>query len=423
MPPYNIGHKEGGDMQKFFLLIAVLIGVSLQARAEEPVYWMKAKATNKFERTKVAEIGVAIEAAMDDYVIATGTKAELKKLQDAGLLLHSFAYPMSKTDFPAEDSNFHNYNETLDALKDLSRAAPSIVSYEVIGKSLEGRDIVNIRISGNLKESKNLPAVVFMGAHHAREHVSTEIPLMLAQHLIAEFQKGNKSVMNLINSREINIIPMVNPDGVEYDISTGNYAGWRKNRRQNKNGTYGVDLNRNYGFKWGETGASGTPSSETYYGESAFSEPETQAIKAFIESHENINVLLSFHTFSELILYPWGWTYDSISDQKDKAVFEKLAKTMAGWNKYTPQQGSDLYLVSGETGDWAYSQHKIFSFTFELDPKFAFGVGGFYPGQAKLPGIFAKNLPACMYLIEYADNPYRVLTPSIDLGMSTPLIH
>jgi carboxypeptidase T len=110
-----------------------------------------------------------------------------------------------------------------------------------------------------------------------------------------------------------------------------------------------------------------------------------------------------------LILYPWGHKYESIENQKDLMVHKTMAEKMSKWNKYTPQQSSDLYIASGDTTDWAYGQHKIISFTFELDPRNQFGGGGFYPGQDVIPVVFKKNLEPALFLLEYADNPYRVL--------------
>src|SRR5690606_3990330 len=142
--------------------------------------------------------------------------------------------------------------------------------------------------------------------------LSTEVPLMLAQYLVNEYLAGNEHVMGLLQSTVVNIIPLVNPDGSEWDISDGRYKMWRKNRAKNSDGTFGVDLNRNYGYKWGGDGASASPGSDTYRGPEAFSEPETQVIKNFIENRKNITTLLTFHTFSELILYPWGHKYEGI---------------------------------------------------------------------------------------------------------------
>src|SRR5690606_15216465 len=125
-------------------------------------------------------------------------------------------------------------------------------------------------------------------------------------------------------------------------------------------------------------------------GTAAFSEPETRAIRDYVEAHENITILLTFHTYSQLILYPWGYTYDSIANDADRRVHETMATKMAEWNGYTPEQSSDLYTSSGDTTDWAYGVHGIISFTFELDPGSWTG-GGFYPGAGMIPHTVQKN--------------------------------
>lgn len=391
------------------ILAVVAVGLaSSLAEASDETYWMKIKAKDKIERTRIANIGAVIEFVGDDYVIALGNEEEFQAVEKTGKLEQSFIYNFALMDFPPNDANFHNYNELLKELKDLADSAPDIVKYEVIGKSLEGRDIVNLRISTDLPNSHLKPAVSFLGTHHAREHLSTEVPLLLAHYLVDEFKKDNLRIINYLHTREINIMPLVNPDGSEYDIASGRYQAWRKNRARNNDGSYGVDLNRNYGYMWGSGGSSTNPRSDVFMGPRPFSEPETQAVKAFVEGKTNITTLLTFHTYSELILYPWGHKYDSIETARDLKVFQTMASTMAQWNQYTPQQASDLYIASGDTTDWAYGAHKIFAFTFELDPKNSWGTDGFYPGQAKIPVAFRKNLEPCLYLIEHADNPYRV---------------
>lgn len=390
----------------FAAFLTLLIGSSLQSM-ESTQYWMKLKADDKFERSVIADTGVAIEAIGDDYVTATGSLEELRRLEDLGFVDVSFALT-EKMDFPTKDAPYHNYAEMRAALDSMAQTYPNLVQPLNIGKTIEGRDIVGIRISGQLAQASTLPGVFFMGGHHAREHLSVEMPLRFAQWLLAEYAKGNSRIVNLVNNRDIHIIPAVNPDGLEYDIATGSYKMWRKNRRQNSNGTYGVDLNRNYGYQWGGGGASSSPGSDTFRGPSAFSEPETQAIKNHVEANENITILLSFHTFSKLILYPWGFKYDSLAEARDLAVHETMAKKMASWNGYTPQQSSDLYVTSGDTTDWSYGEHKIISFTFELDPaNTGFGGGGFYPGAGIIDSVIQKNTEPCLYLIEFADNPYR----------------
>jgi carboxypeptidase T len=140
-------------------------------------------------------------------------------------------------------------------------------------------------------------------------------------------------------------------------------------------------------------------------------------MKRFIEARRNAKVLLSFHTYSELILYPWGFQYEPIEKKRDQAVFETMAKSMAQWNGYKPQQSSDLYLTSGDTTDWAYGELGIFAFTFELSPE-TFWEGGFYPGQDVIDPTFAANVKPALYLLEMANDPYRAISTDERYGNS-----
>jgi carboxypeptidase T len=390
------------------ILMAFTLVFSKGQSSKETLYWMKIRALDKFERSVIESSGISVEIAREDYVIAYGSDVDLKKAEKLGWLIASSPL-VSAQDFPKNDAEFHNFAEITSAMQDLARENSDIVSLDSIGKSTEGRDLWHIRISTDLATSSQKPGVIFMGGHHAREHLSIDTPLRLMQNLIAEYRANNPRIRRLIESREIHFIPCVNPDGSEFDISSTDYKMWRKNRARNKDGSFGVDLNRNYGFKWGTGGSSKDTSSDVYMGPAAFSENETQAIKNFIENTHNITTLLSFHTFSELILYPWGHSYDPISNEKDHKVFQTMATKMATWNGYTPQQASELYIASGDTTDWAYGTQKIFAFTFELDPTNQWD-GGFYPGQKVIPDVVKKNTEPVLYLIEHADNPYRVLT-------------
>ena len=201
---------------------------------------------------------------------------------------------------------------------------------------------------------------------------------------------------------------MVNPDGAMYDIKGRRYKMWRKNMRKERNELFGVDLNRNYGFGWGGGGSSSSRNSDIYRGPKAFSEPETLAIKNFVEENPHIKIVLTYHTYSELILYPWGHKNEGVGG-KDQQVFETLANKMASWTGYTPQRSSDLYIASGDTCDWAYGALKRFCFTFELTPK-SYWQGGFYPGAKVIDRVSKVNIKPALYLIKNSQNPYGVLT-------------
>jgi len=374
----------------------------------ETSHIVKIDASSREERTEIASLGVAIEEIYDHHIVGICHSNQLKDLKAKGFIFQTYSTPAFLLDFPPADSAFHNLQELEFEIKNLAQTYASIAALSSIGKSVEGKDLWMMRISASPTEGEK-PGIIFLGTHHAREHLSTEVPFFLIKHLLENYGKDEK-VTRLVNEREIWIMPLVNPDGTDYDIGDKPYKWWRKNRQgAGAQDIYGVDLNRNYGYKWGGKGAGKDPQSETYRGASAFSEPETQAVKAFIELHPTITTLLSYHTFSELILYPWGHTNDSIEDQQALKVHEIMAQTMGRMTGYRPQQSSDLYITSGDTTDWSFGEHKIISFTFELYPA-SMWEGGFYPPASVIDGVTKNNIPPALYLIEYADNPYRVIT-------------
>ena len=374
--------------------------------------WISIRANGKEARTKAVELGMSIETVVNDMSYGFAPMSIVQKLQKNGVDVVTY-FPASvirNHDFPGKDSVFHDYKRMEAAMDDLAAKFPNLVKKFTIGKTLEGRDIVGVRINSHAKNATELtgqPGIVFMGGHHAREHLSVEMPIMYAQHLVSNYGK-DPTVTSLIDNRDIYFIPMVNADGAEFDISTGNYQMWRKNRRPNQgNKCDGVDINRNYGYRWGTGGSSTDPCSDVYMGASAFSEPETRAVKAFVESRPNVKILLTFHTYSELILYPWGSSYDPITKSDDLAAYKTMADTMARWNGYTAEQSSELYITSGDTTDWSYGQLGIFSFTFELSPRDSWGGGGFYPGAEAIQKTFDANMRPVLYLIDLADEPHR----------------
>lgn len=391
---------------KWVLITLLTLSAFLPAAQslDEQTYILHVKAADKFQRSLVANSGASIEQIEKDHVIVLASASAKSKLESWGLVLSAQVQPFA---FPPGDDAYHEYAELEQKLKALAQQFPQQAKLFSMGKSVEGRELWALRISGQVGGSSSLPGVFFLGGHHAREHLSVEVPLLLAEHLLNEYQRGDSRIRDLLDSRDITILPSLNPDGAEYDIASGQYRYWRKNRARNGR-TFGVDLNRNYSYKWGTGGSSRNSSDETYMGPQPFSEPETQAVKNFIDANRNIKIILSYHTFSELILYPWGHTYNSIADKRDAQVFRKMADQMSQWNGYTPQQSSQLYVASGDMTDWAYGTYKTFAFTFELDPK-GWGSSGFYPGPKVIQSVFKKNLEPALYLLEMADNPYKVL--------------
>jgi len=294
---------------------------------------------------------------------------------------------------------YHTYAEIETELQQLASDYPAISSMTTIGKSLEQRELWAIKISDNVSQDEEEPVVVLLGAHHAREWISVDVPFLIAKHLIENYA-SDPSIAQLVNNSEIWIVPMVNPDGHQYSVMTDRL--WRKNRRNNGDGSFGVDLNRNYSYQWGGPGSSGDTFSEIYRGPSPFSEPETQAVRDFLEQ-QSPKALISYHNYSQLVLYPWGYTY---SPAPHKALLDSLAVAMAhqirsvhGEN-YRPGQASTLYLASGDTTDWLYALLSSPAYTIELRPD-SYNPGFELP-EAEIQPTFEENLPAALLLIDWA---------------------
>jgi murein tripeptide amidase MpaA len=297
---------------------------------------------------------------------------------------------------------FHSYSEVERELFALADSYPELIRIVDIGDSVEGRNIYAAKISDNVYAEENEPEVVFMGCHHAREWISVEIPLLLVRYLGEQYAQ-NARIRHLVNHSQIWIIPLVNPDGLEFSIYF--YRYWRKNMRDNRDGSFGVDLNRNYGYLWGKdnSGSSPDPESYVYRGPAPFSEPETQAVRDFVATHD-IRSLVTYHNYSQIIMYPWGHTTESPPDQSllhdMSARMSQLMEPVNGRFYGYGQAGAALYVTNGDTADWSYGVYGIPSFTIELPPLDQIH-GAFYNSETDIMPIFWENLPAMLYLVEW----------------------
>jgi len=301
------------------------------------------------------------------------------------------------------NGEFHSYHEVEQELLRLEASYPALVSVVDIGDSLEGRNIYAVKLSDNVIQDENEAEVVFMGCHHAREWISVDVPLRTARHLAAAYD-SDAAVRALLDASEIWIIPLVNPDGLEYSIHV--YRYWRKNRRDNLDGTFGVDLNRNYGYQWGydDVGSSGDSASAVYRGSAAFSEPESRVIRDFVTAHD-FEALVSYHNYSQIVLYPWGYV-KQVSPQDELLRFlaanmvDRMARVHGRIYAYGPA-GDSLYTTNGDTTDWALGTVGIPAFTIELPPP-SVAEGGFFNAESDIVPIFEENLAAVLFLVDWA---------------------
>lgn len=376
------------------------------------------------ERTALLRTGVSIDEVDARSVVVSADTMQAKQLRKLGYTLEPLAGPPDRSlpgiaaspmDFPSADSRYHNYAEANAEIDQRIAQYPSIMSKKVIGKSYQGRDLVAIKISDNVATDEAEPEVLFTAHQHAREHLTVEMALYLLKEFGSKYGTDAR-VTGAVNGREIWIIPDLNPDGGEYDIATGSYRSWRKNRQPNSGSSYvGTDENRNWNYKWGCCGgSSGSKSSETYRGTAAESAPEVKVVSDFVRSRvvggkQQIKAAIDFHTYSELVLWPFGYTYSDTAPgltADDLAVYKKIGTSMAASNGYTPEQSSDLYVTDGTIDDWLWGNQKIFAYTFEMFPASS-GGGGFYPPDEVIDRETARNKDAVLQLLENADCMYR----------------
>jgi len=282
---------------------------------------------------------------------------------------------------------YHTYAEVVKLMDDLHRTYPSIVSAKwSIGKSIEGRNLWVQKISDNVNVDENEPEVYYDALIHAREPMSMECTLALMFWLAENYGKDPLATY-LVNEREMFFLPVVNPDGYEYNRAVRPAGGgmWRKNRRRNPGGSYGVDLNRNFPFKWGGPGSSSTPSSEIYRGTAPASEPEIKAVLSFF-SGRKFRVGFNSHTYSNLLLRPWGWTRGDPSNGADYDMISRLA-TRENHFPYGAC-GKILYVASGGAFDTYHQNYGMFGFSPEIGSR----SDGFWPPTRRILPLIQQNM-------------------------------
>ena len=305
--------------------------------------------------------------------------------------------------------NYSTYQEMTDILTNLEENYSTIMLLKSIGITYEGRHIWMVKLSDNVDQNENEPGALLMGAHHGNELPSYESLIFFIEYMVVNYGKSNTDddndgtvnedpidgkdndqdntvdedpsedrVRAVIDNTEIFIIPMVNPDGVEYTL---NHDQWRKNREPiyDDNGniiSYGVDLNRNYGFKWnlydilpnfyGDRWTA-SPNSWNYRGEYPFSTRETKAVKDVVEA-EDINISISYHSYGEFIIFPWSHTSGITPDEH---LFIEVGKGITDINAYDLYIGKQTLLplpggTIGTADNWLYGTQGILAYTIEL---------------------------------------------------------
>ena len=310
------------------------------------------------------------------------------------------------------------YEEMLAHLDSMRILYPNLISARAAidtTKTIEGRTIWSVRLSDNPNVSEpSEPEALYTAVHHAREPVGMHQLIFYMWYLLENYDT-NSEIKALVNNSELYFVPCVNPDGYIYNQTEFPSGGgmWRKNRRDNNDGTFGIDLNRNYGHNWGydDFGSSPEPEMDTYRGPAGFSEPETRAVKAFCENH-SFKIALNYHTYSNLIIHPWG--YENLQCD-DSLLFWNLTREMSKENNYRIGTGMQVlnYNSNGSSDDFMYAQTaqkpKILAMTPEVGD-------WFWPTQDEIQGLCFENVHQNLTVL-------RALHPMVEIRDTTGLYH
>ena len=340
-------------------------------------------------------------------------------------------------------THYHSYESLTEILENTAKEYPDIAILYSIGKTFEGRDIWALKISDNPSVNEpEEPEVLYIGMHHAREWISHEIPLFFIDYIVNNYGRDPRTTF-VVNNRQMWIVPMLNPDGYVYD-GNGDYSNrgnWRKNREPNWDGSFGTDLNRNYGWHWGEVGYQGyaNPRKEDYIGpydtkdddgdfrlnedpmdgidndgdgkidedtRGGFSTAETRIIRDLAMDHD-FKISMAYHSYAETIY--WGYMYTR-QLPPDEQLYKHIAEGINRYNGYEYRNYTEDDrnrrgpLVDGDLNDYLYGEHDILAFCIEVGSE---AKGGFYPPEDLIVELCELNLMPNIYVAEIADNPWE----------------
>lgn len=416
--------------------------------------------TTTFGVAEAAEMGVEVDHARlrEDYIETTFRADMVEEFQRRGIRCEVLYADMSEymvtrakvrsakplPQYAQAPTNFRlgtmgGFLRLAEIYEDFNRMLmryPDVVQFiDTIGRSVEGRPLVAYRFGSNASAGK--PEVLYTALHHAREPGGAAVMLYFLWDILEKFQAGNPTAQYLLNERQLYVIPCVNPDGYEWNTQTNPSGGglWRKNRSRNTDNSRGVDLNRNYGTDtfWNASngGSSTTPTSDTYRGIVPFSEPETRAVRDFI-LQRNIRVAINYHTFSNLLIYPYSYLP---TETPDSTYYRAFTAEITKRNLYSG--GRDLqtvgYSVRGASDDYMYAgvpAKKIYALTPEVGTVDDF----FWPTPDRIVPQCAENLitnytaawsaganvrPVNMYVIERQDSRFaRLVVETQNIGIA-----
>ncbi len=431
-PDLSPGYSNIRTMKNIFLFLS-LLSFCLQLSAQTP-YWSEVRIhTDQQGMEQLAKSGLAVEEGFhgkDGTWTTILSQDELARVQQAGYQMdiliadyskhieernralsgqvgyinsHKEAFMSAGVSNYAIPQHFHlgsmggylTLQEVLDELDSMRLVYPNLISVKAAAgnnTTIEGRTVYYVRISNTPNQVTSKPKVFYNALTHAREPMGMQQLIFFMWYLLENYDTSDE-IKYLVDNLQLYFIPVVNPDGYEFNRAGSPNGGgmWRKNRRVNGLGEYGVDLNRNFGYKWGfdNTGSSPDPASETFRGTAAFSEPETQIIRDFCITN-TFSISQNYHTYSDFTLFPWCW---QSTLTPDSAIDLTYAGFMTRQNGYlTGVPGQILYNTNGDALDWQYGDQtmkpKVICFTTETGNQ----TDGFWPSASRIIPLSQENM-------------------------------
>ncbi|WP_330236675.1 M14 family metallopeptidase [Streptomyces sp. NBC_00566] len=418
----------GGDEVKVFRADVTRAQVPLLLRAGQDAH----------------ELGERVTARGRTAVEVYLTDRQARRLGEQGVRLTESTLPTGaeKRVRAAAQGVFRPYSGSDGLREEILRTArenPGLAKVESIGRTVGGQDILALKVTRNARTAKDgsRPAVLYMSNQHAREWITPEMTRRLMHHYLDSY-RSDRRIRKLVDTTELWFVLSANPDGYDYTFKDSGTRLWRKNLRDvNGDGVIGtgdgVDLNRNFGYKWGydDEGSSPNPASETYRGPSADSEPETRALDA-LEKRVGFAYGINYHSAAELLLYGVGWQV--ATDTPDDVLYKALAGTpdKPAIPGYRSQVSSELYTTNGEADGQAANVNGMGMFTPEMstcesaaesdpddpwNPDDCRSVFTFPDDEKLIQREFEKNVPFALSVAETAAHPDR---PVSSVGLSAP---
>ena len=430
------------------LLILLSINIS-QALSQELYKSIRIQGLDSEKIRTIQQLGLALEHSTVrpglyiDIIVSEKEEAILlSEGLDYDILIDDLTGYYQDQNVPAIERDFplgsmqgnYTWDELNQRFLQLKILYPYIISEKlVIGQSVEENDIWAFKLSDNPEQDEGEPEILYTGLTHAREPLSMMNLFYFVQKLCEDYTTGNDPEASyLINEREMWFIPVINPDGYLFNESIEPSGGGmhRKNRKDTGCGSgteQGVDLNRNFSYKWGinDTGSSPDPCYATYRGEEAFSEPETQAVSDFIEQRAFVNIL-HYHSYGNMYIHPYGDA--SLPEEPDLMIYRELAHDMAIHNNFNIGTGFEMvgYTVNGDAVDWSYGEKNIFAYT----PEIGSSGQGFWPSsdqvepictdQYKPNKIFAFSAGSDFVLDDYSFSS-DIINPGESVGVEVTI--